>query len=278
MATQYNGIAENQEAVQIPEDSDVADSESVDVALRNIWNSIRLSLQTAGARPTHQLVQMRSVDQVSVVFSHIPQFIQNIRQAFPYQYLAYLKNTVTMTVSDLDTGLGTFKADTAYYCYIRWKPDLAKFISVISEDFPEETLCNEKADPELTRYLGAFFTDAAKRIKLIHKSGAFYTYDSPDVALNQTTDVTGSADLTGKIPNYCKKVRLFIEIVSNTVNNQLFISADGGPERSFVVGSTTGYSHFPVDLPLLNTKIIKARFGVATGSVGLLRLEGMYET
>jgi hypothetical protein len=278
MAEPYAGIPKNETELQLPDDNDVADSESVDVGLRTIWDSIRLLNQVEASRPTHQLVSMRSFDGVSIVFNTIPQFLQNINQFAPYHYVFYNKDTVTMTVSELDTGGGAFEVNTIYYCYIRWHPVDKKFVSVITKQFPDETLCFQKADPSLTRYLGAFFTDAAKKIKPIGKSAAYYTYDLPEVVLTQTTDVAGTADLTPRIPIYCSKVKLFVDITGNTVNNILGISPSGGAERQFAIGNTTTNLHFPIDVSFTSNKIISARWGVGAGSSASIRLEGMYES
>lgn len=281
MAEQYGGTADDTPTIQIPDDNDIADAESVDLAFRAIWNSIRLSLQVQANRPTHQLARLRSIDLTSVVLSTIPDYVQNIKAFVPYQYAFWHGDTLAMTVANLDTGGGSFEANTAYYCYILWDGVTSAFVPVVSKQIPDETLCFMKSNPGFTRYLGAFFTSSTKQIEPIHKSNAEYDYDFPRVILNPADSSPIDFSLAGRIPTYCRKVKLICELYNTdtAVDDGLFLSSPGGSETFYPIGRGASVSYaFEVDLPLIATSV-RARISTSSGKgQAQIRLKGFYET
>jgi hypothetical protein len=280
MASQYGGIENDVPTIQLPDENDVADSESVNVAFRQLKDSVLLSLATASKQPVHHLTRIRSSNGTSIVCSFVPYYIQNIKAFAPYQYAFYIGGTdLTFTAADLDTSPPAFGNLKAYYLYLRW--DGTAFKKHISEGIPDEMLALKKHDPNITRYLGAVFTNGSGVVNAIHKSGTLYTYDAmPTLSSIPGDGVPVTISLAGRIPEYCRKVRLWAEFHNTDPSNAdaLGISAPGGVERLYTVGKGDVWSTFSIDLPLLGTQI-RART-LLSGGLGsaTIRLEGMWES
>ncbi len=280
MADQYGGNPSNTAVVQIPDDNDVADAESVDVGLRQIWDSIKLGLDSAYRQPMHSVVRVRSTDGLTAKIEFIPSYIQNIKAFAPYQYAQNeTVNTITVSASDLDITPKVFAINSVYYVYAQWNG--TAFVGRVGPGIPDETLCFLKATPGPTRYLGAIFTDSAGSLFPVHKSEGFYTFDRPPVLIDTTSDTAVDFNLVGKIPTYCRKVRLRIALFNSDATNDDtgFISAPGGTPIGFDIGrGLSVWNNFYMDLPLLGTQI-RARMNSSTGKGRILvSLQGMWES
>lgn len=282
MSSQYGGIEADLATVTIPDDNDVADSESVNITFRALKDSIRLQLATDSKQPIHHLVRMRSVTATAAVFSTIPLYIQNIKSFSPYQYGFYNGATLTFTAADLDTTPPVLAANTTYYCYIRWDNGSSTYKRHLSVGIPDETLFARNSDQNFTRYLGAFFTDGSANIIACHKSGTLYTYDpKPGLGTVVGNGLAHDFSILNRTPSYCQKVRLFIELYNTDPASEdgLLISAPGGPEQLLPIGPGDDVEQgFSVDLPLRGS-LVRARTVHSTSKAeAIVRLEGMWES
>ena len=281
MSSQYGGTEVDVATVTIPDDNDVADSESVNITFRALKDSIRLQLATDSKQPIHHLVRMRCVNSTQAVASTIPLFVQNIKAFSPFQYGFYNGASLTFTVADLDAA-PPLLASTVYYCYIRWDNATSTFKKHVSQGIPDETLFARNSDQNFTRYCGAFFTDGAGNIIACHKSGTLYTYDQkPGLGTVLGDGLAHDFSIATRVPNYCQKVRLFVEFYNTdaTSDDGLLISAPGGPEQLLPVGPGLDVRQgFTVDLPLRGTLVRGRTLRSVSKGQAIVRLEGMWES
>lgn len=282
MSSQYGGTEADVATVTIPDDNDVADSESVNITFRALKDSIRLQLATDSKQPIHHLVRMRSTTSTQAGASTIPYFIQNIKAFAPYQYAFYNGANLTFTAADLDTTPAIFAANSAYYCYIRWDNATSTFKRHVSLGIPDETLFARNSDQNFTRYCGAFFTDGSANIINCHKSGTLYTYDGkPALGTVFGTGLAHDFSVANRVPFYCQKVRLFVEFYNTDPSSDdgLLISSPGGPEQILPVGPGADVRQgFSVDLPLRGTLVRGRTVRSASKAQAIVRLEGMWES
>lgn len=278
---QYSGAPDDNTTIAIPNDNDVADSESVDAALRSLRDNSRLSFSVHSEHPIHQRVQLSCADTTTIQSQAIGGYIQQAQSFIPYSYLRGYRAADVFTVLDLDIPAPTvFEPSRIYYCYNVWDPAARTFKRRISTGFPDETLSVQKTD-NFAHYLGAFLTDSSRRIVKYSKSQAYYTFDEqPDlISVADTTPVT--YDLTPIVPKYCSRVRLRVELYNKhaTLTDFCRISA-GGTEQNLSIGPL-GQTTAMLDL-ILRSKVLSARLFLgavaAPFNTATITLDGMWES
>lgn len=271
----YAGTNSDAEDIVIPEDTDVADAESVDTALRGLRDSTRLSLQTASKLPIHREVRMHSTDGATVAFSAPAEYVQNKSAVVPYAYKSGPSAAGSFTVADIVPGTATYKANTVYYCYLWF--DAGVFTKRITEDHPNDQLTGPAgSDENKGRYLGAFFTNGARQVIPYEKSGGFYTFDPPVEMQTVNNDTVVTYDLTNLVPFSCRRVKLKITGISlSAFVNSTMVSA-GGPTHDFLIGLGDRQT-ISLDL-VLRSKVVSARLGTSVlGVTSTLFLDGIWE-
>lgn len=178
---QYNGTAQDRPTIPLPNDADVADAESVDKALRDLWDSSRLSLSVHSESPIHQRVRLSSADTSTIQSQAVGGYMQQAQPFVPYSYNRGFRAADVFTVLDLDTPAPTvFEPSRIYYCYNVWDRVTNSFKKRISTEFPDETISVQKTD-NFAHYLGAFVTDSGRRPIPFVKSAGYYTFDYPGI-------------------------------------------------------------------------------------------------
>jgi hypothetical protein len=278
---QYSGASDDNTTIAIPNDNDVADSESVDAALRSLRDNTRLSFSVHSEHPIHQRVQLSCADTTTIQSQAVGGYIQQAQSFIPYSYLRGYRAADVFTVLDLDIPAPTvFEPSRIYYCYNVWDPAARTFKRRISTGFPDETLSVQKTD-NFAHYLGAFLTDSSRRIVKYSKSQAYYTFDEqPDlISVTDTTPVT--FDLTPIVPKYCSRVRLRVELYNKhaTLTDFCRISASG-TEQNLSIGPL-GQTTAMLDL-ILRSKVLSARLYLgavaAPFNAATITLDGMWES
>ncbi len=278
---QYSGAPDDNPTIAIPNDNDVADSESVDAALRSLRDNSRLSFSVHSEHPIHQRVQLSCADTTTIQSQAVGGYIQQAQSFIPYSYLRGYRAADVFTVLDLDVPAPTvFEPSRIYYCYNVWDPAARTFKRRISTGFPDETLSVQKTD-NFAHYLGAFLTDSSRRIVKYSKSQAYYTFDEQPDLLTATDQTPTTFDLTALVTKYCTRVRLRVDFTNFHVSQPDFciISAGGSPQGINI--GPDGRATTTMDL-ILRTKVLSARLGLgivaAPLNAAVITLDGMWES
>ena len=278
---QYDGSASDKSTITLPNDIDVADSESVNTAFRAVRDSSRLSLSVHSESPIHQRVRLSSADTSTIQSQAVGGYMQQAQPFVPYSYLRGFRAADVFTVLDLDTPAPTvFEPSRIYYCYNVWDRVTNSFKKRISTEFPDETISVQKTD-NFAHYLGAFVTDSGRRPIPFVKSACYYTFDYPGIfLLNPTTSTLVTYDLTPIIPRYCTRVRLRLNMFNLTATPDFCRVSAGGLEQPIPMHVSSNSLNY-IDV-VLRSNIVSARLSLgavaAPSNQALIYLDGMWES
>jgi hypothetical protein len=276
----YAGTPDDQGAISIPEDLDVADSESVNRAFRALRNSLLTIASAAAGAPIHHLVRTRCSDGVNIQITQVPTYIQDISPPARYQLTSRAAEQIS--VAQLDVA-PPFKTYTPYYIYLVNNNGVRSY--AIRETIPTQDLVGEALRP--SRYIGSFMTDGAGAIVKFRKVGFDVTFVSgAQFVLNGSRNAAWTTlDLKPYLPPHASVARLKIEVYNiNPVSEVLSVRAKNDSnvvELYSGIGNAAGtersYNSLEYDQILGSTQEIEYKTSPAQGGFANIWVRGYKE-
>lgn len=286
MSSNYGGLAEDVPVIIIPDDGDVADSESVNRALRGLQNTTRIFADRISTRPIVRDTEI-SWDNAGQVTIGPYQILARKKSAGPQEYVAIDRPAEAFTYPDLDIKvIATFEVNTVYYCYAEWDTTALAFKRTISKLPPDGRLYAEATNP-LRRYLGCFCTGpiAGGQIRVMHKVGQHYYFPNQPELFNASTSAPTTVQLSPYVPAHCRMVLLHLDgtNTATAAEDGLNVTNAFGGVHNMVIpeAPATGKvgrmnAHFPVRITSSRTISVNLTVGAPSG-VGVVTLLGFVE-
>lgn len=285
MSSNYGGLAEDVPVIIIPDDGDVADSESVNRALRGLQNTTRIFADRVSGRPIVRDTEI-SWDNAGQITIGPYQILARKKSAAPQEYVAIDRPAEVFTYPDLDVKvIASFENNTVYYCYAEWDTTALAFKRTISKEIPDSRLYAQASNP-LRRYLGCFCTGAAGgQIRVMHKVGQSYFFPNSIQIFAADTSAPTTVQLSPYVPAHCRMVQLHLDGTnSNTAaeDGLNVTNAFGGihnmviPEAPAVGKPGRMNAGFPVRITSSRTISVRLTVGNPSG-FGYVYLMGFVE-
>lgn len=232
MSTGYAGNSSDAGIITIPDDTDLADSESVNRAFRALKDGLLFSTDAAALAPIHHLVSFESLDAATLRVRQVPAFSLYRSLTPPNTYVRVEKFPETVTSAMLDVAPGAWAASQVYYVYLRYDPATDSVKYMVSLTAPDKGLVFISTPTRTVRYCGCFTTDGAGQIRPIYKAGRQYRYfaELTPPAFGGSDTVYTSISLAGFKPPHARLVRLRAwASTSNPTVDTAFLRRAGGP-------------------------------------------------
>ena len=273
MSSNYGGLAQDVPVIVIPDDGDVADSESVNRALRGLQNTTRIFADRISGRPLVHDTEI-SWDNAGQITVGPYQILARKKSAAPQEYIAIDRPAEAFTYPDLDVKpFPAFENNTVYYCYSEWDTTALAFKRTISKEIPDSRLYAQASNP-LRRYLGCFCTSTGGNIRVLHKVGQHYFFPNPIELFNADTSAPTTVPLSPYVPAHCRMVRVFLDgtNTSTAAEDGLNVTNAFGGVHNMVIPEApatgkTGRMNatFPVRISSSRTISVRLTVGNPTG-------------
>ncbi len=230
MSTSYAGQADDLAALRIPEDQDLLDAESVNIALRSLRDTTRALAQAAADWPVYSNVAMESRDGLRLFLDAVPSYIAPVPQ-FTNQVVFRGRGAgATLTNAALEVP-GVFQPQRTYCVYDFMDPVTKVFKYVINESPPDAPLVHKRPNDIHYRYLGCFLTESTGRIRPFVKYGNSYCYESglDGVAATGAGAQWQIASLVPFLPPWAQVavLQLELDVISSASAYSLYVRVPG---------------------------------------------------
>jgi len=260
MSTSYAGQPDDLPALRIPEDQDLLDAESVNIALRSLRDTTRALAAVAGGWPVYSNVAMESRDGLRLFLDQVPAYIAPVPQFTNDVVFRSRGSGATLTNAALEVP-GVFQPQRTYCVYDLMDPVTKTFKYVINESPPDAPLVHKRPNDIQYRYLGCFLTESTGRIRPFVKYGNSYVYESglDGVAAQGAGAQWQTASLTSFLPPWAQVVTLQLEldVISNTSGYSLYVRVPNRGSNVYTITASpdnTPFRHYAtavVNVPIV---------------------------